>query len=172
MDPESHINSVDRANIFSEFESLRGEHYTHGPAMYIISPSDRNPVDDSWEPTHTQTLPERVVLSRIQTLAKLSHDHLINKSLSSGLRDDKSWVAVFQENPGSLKSYSALLRIHSDYLVCSDYSSTSGLLDLSSEKGTLTTSYTRSLEKKTLGPKPLRKKLYKNLSDRDSILVS
>ena len=117
VDPESHITSVDRANILSEFESIRGKHYTRGPAMYIVSPNDRNPEDDSWEPTYTQALPERVILSRIQALAKLSHDHLVNKSLTSGLKDDKSWVAVFQESPGSLKSYSALLRIHTDYSV-------------------------------------------------------
>ena len=104
VDPESHITSVDRAKILSEFESIRGKHYTRGPAMYIVSRKDRNPEDDSWEPTYTQALPERVILSRIQALAKLSHDHLVNKSFTSALKDDKSWVAVFQESPGSLKS--------------------------------------------------------------------
>ena len=172
MDPENHISSADKVNILSDFESTRGDNYKHGPAMYIVTPNDRNQANNSWEPTYTQIHPERVILSRIQALAKRSFDHLMKNCLMSGSTDDKSWTAIFQESPNSMKSYSALLRIHPDYIVCSDCSSMSGIFDFSPSKGSLISPYTRALEKIALGPKPLKKKLYKNVNQRDSVLVS
>jgi len=123
VDPEGHVNADDRASIISEFELVRGTNMENGPPMYIVSPSDRG--EDMWKPTFTHNKPEKVILSRIRALAKRSHQYLMANIISSDQsNDDEIWMSIFKENPNSLKSYSALLRVNHSLIVDSHCSST------------------------------------------------
>jgi hypothetical protein len=158
--------------------------------MYIVSPNDRQSGSEdeeaeqgsaaengmssggTWTPTFTQHNPERVVLSRAAALAKRSHDFLMEALLSN---HDVDWSAVFLETPSSFMSYSALLRVDSDFVVDKECSSTGSEIGIyPSKDGVLESSYTRSMRQRSLGPKALRRKVYRNLSnlEDDVVLVS
>jgi U3 small nucleolar RNA-associated protein 22 len=171
VDPEAHIHSEDRATILSQFEEMRGAKFKNGPVMYIISPNDRHD-DGLWRPSFTQHLPEKVVLGRLAALAKKSQQFLINCLMTKGSASSHMWSSIFQESPGSLKSYSALFRVDPDNIIDTSCSSTAAnLVDVVKDEA-IHTPYYRTIEKFTLGPKMLRKKVYKNLNAADSILYS
>jgi len=157
VDPEGHVNSDDRARIISEFEFVRGANFQNGPPMYIVSPSDRG--GDLWKPTFTLQNPEKVILSRICALAKRSHQYLMMNIINSEhSNDDTIWMGTFKENSNSLKSYSALLRVNPNLIVDGQCSSTRAN-SITSE-----TSYELSVQNRSLGPKDLRKRVFKNLN--------
>jgi hypothetical protein len=159
--------------------------------MYIVSPNDRQSGSEDEEPkkgsasekgssssggtyapTFTQHNPEGVVLSRAAVLARRSHEFLM-EALSSNHTVD--WSVVFHETPSSFMSYSALLRVDSDFIVDKECSSTGSELGVyASKDGVLESSYTRSMRQRSLGPKALRRKVYRNLSnsEEDVVLVS
>lgn len=185
MDPHGHISEDEHSDIVAQFESIRGPDFTKGPPMYIVSPNDRIGEAEKeeaakktktpclWTPTFTLHNPELVVLSRAATLAKRSHDFLMNALSSNDTAVD--WCAVFQETPSSFTSYSALLRVDSDFVVDKECSSTASELRIkrNESNGMLESSYTRSMRQRSLGPKALRRKVYRNLDneDDDGILV-
>ena len=181
VDPHGHLTEDDHSDIVTQFEHARGSDFKNGPPMYIISPNDRVRGDDeagdkgktthTWTPTFTQHNPERVVLSRAAALAKRSHDYLVN-SLANN--DNADWTAVFHETPSSFKTFSALLRVDSDFVVDKECSSTGSDLHIErNDENVLESSYTRSMRQRSLGPKALRRKVYRNLNigDEDPILV-
>lgn len=167
IDPEGHIHTDDRCAILSQFEEMRGFNFQHGPAMFIISPIDRND-DGLWRPSFTQNLPEKVVLGRLSALAKRSHQYLMN-CLKSG-KDSKSfkWSSIFLESPDSFKSYSALFRVDQNNIVDSTCSSSSSDLGVHEVDGILKTPYRRSMEKLSLGLKAFKRTAYKNLNTSSS----
>lgn len=175
VDPEGHIDIDARTNILSTFEYARGPENKSGPPMFIISPNDFNEDDRTWKPSFTVNSPEKVVLARICALAKRSYDFLMSSSFkdSESPQDLHNWVAIFQESSNSLKSYSCLLRVDPELIVDSDSGSTGGDLNTSFVSDAILTPYQRSLEKRSMGPKQLRKKRYKNLiSTKNTLIVS
>lgn len=194
VDPHGHIGEDDHSNISLQFERARGPEFSNGPPMYIVSPNDRRGSDDedneeptagakapgtkgnsltammsTWTPTFTQDTPERVVLARAAALAKRSYDFLYD-ALSGD--KDVDWSVVFQETPSSFMSYSALLRVGSDFIVDRECSSTSSDMTVKAHDGMLETSYTRSMRQRSLGPEALRRKVYRNLSNaNDDVLL-
>lgn len=172
VDPEGHITLEDRMEILAQFESVRNENLQSGPPMYIISPNDRPEEDGFWKPSYTQIYPERVILSRVSALAKLSYQFLLN-SMSSTSSHSMTWASVFQESSNALKSYSALFRIGSEFITDSISKSTQADLSISiDEQGHVLSPYRRSMDLLSLGPKLLRKNMYKNLIAKDRILYS
>ncbi len=172
VDPEGHIDADDRAHILSQFEAVRGASFRNGPSMYIISPNDRHDMDGMWRPSFTQHLPEYVVLGRLTALAKRSYLYLMNCQAKKGTVDETAWESVFQEKPEALKSYSVLFRVSPENIIDPSCSSTGGNLSTSSNEGKIITSFLKSMEKFNLGPKVLRKKVYKNLNAAGSILYA
>jgi hypothetical protein len=175
------MSEDDHLDIVAQFEHTRGPQFRNGPAMYIISPNDRVGEDDAegagdksktlslWIPTFTQHNPELVVLSRAVALAKRSHNFLMD---FLSCQDSANWSAVFHETPSSFKSYSALLRIDSDFVVDKECSSTSSDLSFSRhDDHGLQSSFTRSMRVRSLGPKALCRKVYRNLSTADDDAV-
>lgn len=173
VDPEGHITVEDRMDIMTQFESVRGVNFQNGPPMYIISPNDRADEDGIWKPSYTQHLPERVILSRVSALAKRSHDFLLTGMSKNTSIDDAAWMSIFQESGNSLKSYSALFRVDPDFIIDSVSKSTQSDLSTSKdENGNEITPYRRSIQMISMGPKVLRKKNYKNLIVKESILYA
>jgi U3 small nucleolar RNA-associated protein 22 len=170
VDPQDHLTRSDYDSIFRHFEECRGDDYTKGPPMYIVTPNDRKEIKKSsanhdgytYFPTFTVTNPEQVILSRAAALAKRSFFYLLS-CMSSGLEPEVG--AVFQESPQSLKSFSALLRVDPAILVDLACSSIDGDCSLSTdENGQVETSFMKSYRRRINGPKALRKNVYKNLS--------
>ena len=179
------MSSYSREDIVNKFQSLRGADGISGPPMYIVSNDYVEILHDSsyhessnnkWIPSFTRLTPERVVLSRICALANQSYQYIMKAMMNSKSTEINAWKGIFQENPSSMKSYSFLLRVNTDFVVdsgCSSSSSDFGLLN-SVHLG-FETPYTRTLIKRLLGPKQLRKKAYKNLNSqtaKDGIMVS
>lgn len=177
------MNEDDHSDIVAQFEHARGPDSKNGPPMYLISPNDRvggNDVEDAanksrmpslWTPTFTHRNPEMVVLSRAAALAKRSHDFLMNALCSD---ESVDWSVVFHETPSSFKSYSALLRVDSDFVVDKECSSSGSDLHVSkNDENVKESSWTRSMRQRSLGPKALRRKVYRNLNagDDDAVLV-
>ena len=185
VDPQGHFSDDDFSLIITQFEKVRGPDYLGGPPMYLISPNDRRlEVDEDtedpkisksskiWTPTFSQSLPERVTLSRAGALAKRSLD--FTKRCLSG--NELDWSAIFRETSSSFLSYSALLRVDPDFVVDRETSST-GDIDIKLTKeseGDIETSYTRSMRNRFLGPKTMQLKNYRNLQNDgiSSVLVS
>lgn len=175
IDPENHLSVEDRAQIMSVFENARGPDSKNGPPMFIISPYNLNEEDQTWKPSFTTVNPERVVLGRVCALAKRSHDFLLSSSLHNlqPTEHHDSWMAVFQESPNSLKSYSTLLRIDPELVYDIECGSTGCEFKTNVDSDEIITPYQRSLEKRSLGPKQLRRKRYKNLvSIENNVVVS
>lgn len=192
VDPHGHISEDDHSDIVTQFEHARGPDFKNGPPMYIVSSNDRRSGSEdkedeptkgqeankgsspsgTWAPTFTQHNPECVVLSRAAALAKRSHDFLMD-ALSSNHAVD--WSVVFHETPSSFMSYSVLLRVDSDFIVDKECSSTGSQIGVyASKDGVLESSFTRSMRQRSLGPKTLRRKVYRNLSnsEEDVVLVN
>lgn len=195
VDPQGHITEDDYSDILAQFESVRGPNFENGPAMYIISPNDRQGETDEdellamptntstgkgsniksvnvrWSPAFTQMNPEWVTVSRAAALAKRSHEYLMKCLVCAEVNSDsQDWFALFQETTTSLKSYSALLKVDPDFVVDSASSSTGSDAGLHSSKdsnGALESAYTRSMRSLYLGPKVLRRRKYRNLSNGD-----
>ncbi len=189
VDPEGHIGPDQRSHIMTSFENTRGPELKNGPPMFIISPNDlydgdNNNTLSSWRPSFTAQNPERVVLGRMCALAKRSHDFLMSSSLRNLQSNqdysynNNSWVSIFQESSNSLKSYSFLLRVNSELICDTECASIGGGgggdLNISITKSEkIVAPFQRSWEKRSLGPKQLRRKLYKNLSPTDGgVIVS
>lgn len=185
IDTQGQMSSYSREDIVNKFQSLRGADGISGPPMYIVSNDYVEILHDSsyhessnnkWIPSFTRLTPERVVLSRICALANQSYQYIMKAMMNSKSTEINAWKGIFQENPSSMKSYSFLLRVNTDFVVdsgCSSSSSDFGLLN-SVHLG-FETPYTRTLIKRLLGPKQLRKKAYKNLNSqtaKDGIMVS
>ena len=184
VNPRGHISSDDVDDIISQFEKTRGSNMDGGPAMYLIAPYDRQTLDQDendtskndstskrnvWTPSVAS--PEWVVLKRAVALADRS-----SKFLQACLKsfEDADWSPVFQETMSSFQSYSVLLRVDGDFVIDTCCSSTSADLGVSSNKeGTLESAYTRSMRARFLGPKALRRKMYRNLleSGDDQLLL-
>lgn len=116
----------------------------------------------SWRPTFTQSMPERVALFRTVALAKRSYDFLLKclEDASSG-----NWTAAFKETQTSLKSFSLLLRVDSDFVLDTGFSSTKdGVVLKQSVDGHLESIFTRSARNRYEGPKALRRTMYRNLN--------
>eukprot|EP00551_Chaetoceros_affinis_P004333 CAMPEP_0203667368 /NCGR_PEP_ID=MMETSP0090-20130426/4209_1 /ASSEMBLY_ACC=CAM_ASM_001088 /TAXON_ID=426623 /ORGANISM="Chaetoceros affinis, Strain CCMP159" /LENGTH=1488 /DNA_ID=CAMNT_0050531501 /DNA_START=87 /DNA_END=4553 /DNA_ORIENTATION=+ len=180
VDPEGHIGPDQRSDILSSFERSRGPELKTGPPMFIISPNDLNEDGDngsssssSCRPSFTVHHPERVVLGRICALARRSYDFLMSSSVRNlkSAQDHNSWRSIFQESSNSLKSYSILLRVDNELIYDTECASTGGDLTLSTKAEKIATPFQRSLEKRSLGPKSLRRKLYKNLASSDSGVI-
>jgi len=200
VDPHGHIDASERSRIQTQFESTRGQDFDKGPAMYLISPNDRDNHDGDinddngevtvgmntggliagrgrpsqmasvWAPTYTQIHPERVILSRAAALARQSYRHLMS-CLSVG----GDWKAVFRESTSSLRSYSALLRVDKSLILDPNCSCAGGDLSINQNKGkggieVPESPFTRGMRQRYLGPKSLRRKVYKNLSTSDEVL--
>jgi U3 small nucleolar RNA-associated protein 22 len=174
VDPQGILSDDDRVLITTQFDKMRGSTYQQGPPMYIVSPSDRpgggeaagDPNSSTrWTPSFTEVSPEWVVLTRATVLAQRSHAFLTK---SQQQFEPNTWSTVFHETTDSFKSYSALLRVDLDFIVDSDSSSTGGDLDVGINKNnTMDTGYTRSMRARLNGPKDLRRKLYRNLMDKE-----
>lgn len=172
VDPEGHIDADAKANIHTQFEKIRGTNFQYGPPMFIISPNDRHGDDGIWRPSFTQHIPEKVVLGRLISLAKRSHQFLMNIASMKGSADSTTWTSVFQESPESLKAYSALFRVNPENIIDSSCSSTGSDFSTSWDSEKAKTPYYRTIEKLSLGPKALRIKAYKNLNSSEDILYS
>jgi U3 small nucleolar RNA-associated protein 22 len=123
--------------------------------------------NEKWRPSVAS--PEWVVLRRAVYLAKTSHEYMYN-CLSNF--DDVTWSSIFHETPNSFKSYSVLMRVASDFVVDQETSSTSGdLVGTRSADGLMESSFTRSMKARTMGPKCLRQKVYRNLRAGKSAAV-
>jgi hypothetical protein len=187
VNPQGHISDADYESITSQFEQLRGSNFEHGPPMYIISPNDRQDLDadatskivsdrkvnksrqmDSfsiWLPTFTKQTPEWVVLSRATALAARTYEFLHAANVAG---ESDNWTAIFYESTTSFKSYDVLLRVDTDFVIDTDSSSRDGDLAVrNNQEGKMDSSFTRSLRSRYLGPKPLRRKTYRNLQEQD-----
>ena len=187
VDPQGHLRSTDISQIRSKFESTRGSEYNQGPPMFIISPFDRiknlssssttphtkdNSCDDDWIPTSTEYFPEKVVLLRMISLARLSYHNLMLSNMTENGKDN--WSSVFQESASSIKSFSVLLRVSPDLVIDKTSCSTAGQFGiLKTKEGKFESSFTRSLKKRFYGPKMLKMRVYKNLTNatRENVVV-
>lgn len=169
-------NDFDAIN--SQFEVLRGVDMDGGLPMHIIAPYDKGTLDDEepdlednnkssnglWRPSVDS--PEWVVVTRAVALAQRSHDFMV-ESLK-GFREF-DWSTVFNESTAEFKAYDVLFRIHPDFVPDTTSSATCdalGLLD--NDNGISESAYTRSMKARYIGPKPLRRKLYRNLRENES----
>ena len=126
----------------------------------------------SWKPTYTQATPERVTLFRTAALAKRSYSYLL-ECLTDTV--DGKWTAAFRETQTSLKSFALLLRVDSNFVVDTAYSSTrEELVFKASSDGHLESMFSRSARNRYEGPKALRRKMYRNLNSAQTqfLLVS
>jgi hypothetical protein len=185
INPRGHISDDDHDAIVSQFEKTRCQKRDEGPPMYFIAPYDRQGSDENNTGTQTPNpsskesiwapsviSPEWVVVTRATALAIRSYDFL--KKCAKGF-DEDGWSAAFHETTASFKSYSVLLRIDSDFVFDTDSSSTGGDLGVSPNKeGKLESAYTRSMRARLVGPKSLRRKVYRNLqgSGDEAILLN
>lgn len=189
VDPHGHLTDDDLSKIDAKFHTDRGSEFSNGPIMYIVAPYDcvdllkEDGVDTesqrqassfaSWRPTYTQTTPERVTLFRAAALAKRSYSYLLE--CLTGKVDANKWTATFKETQASLKSYGILLRVDKDFIIDTTFSSTGeSVVFKNSEDGHLESMFSRSAKSRYDGPKALRRKVYKNLSNAEnlSLLVS
>ena len=173
FDPAGHIKLEERSNIVSAFENSRCPDYKNGPSMFIISPNDFNEEDQNLKPSFTSYSPERVVLSRVCALAKRSYDFLMSNCICNleSSCEHNSWVATFQESSNSLKSYSSLLRVDNELIYDDTCGSTGCDLNTSIIADKAVTPFQRSMQKRSLGPKQLRKKVIKILSQLKTAAV-
>jgi len=168
VDPRGHMNSEDYSDILHAFSNVRKRSNSDESPMYVIAPYNRdcevsegdgNHAPHKWVPSVVS--PEWVVLKRVIHLANRSHQYLHRCLVAF---DDSDWSAVFRETPLAFKSYSFLMRVHQDFIVNLEASSTGGRLELvKSEDAVDDTSFGRSMAALALGPPALRQKGYRNL---------
>jgi len=156
--------------------------------MFVITPGDveiaeaaptpsggKQGGDDSrfsyLTPGYTHTQPEQVILLRAVALAKRSEQFLIQRLIHHDDNDRLGWSSAFLEGSSSLKSYSALLRINADLVTDNGCSTTSGAFEFKDVDNERASPFTQCVKRRHLGPKPLRRNLYKNLNkSRESVL--
>jgi U3 small nucleolar RNA-associated protein 22 len=170
VDPHGIFSAETIKDVTKRFEHTRGAEYQRGPAMFVISPCDKQDDAtqgqiDSLVPTFTALTPERVVLVRAAKLAQRSY-HFLKQSLRNFEAD---WSCAFLESKASFHSYSALLRVSPDLVTdpnpCS--STDNGLCVRVGTSSRLESSYTRSMMCRFRGPKELERKAYRNIAERD-----
>jgi hypothetical protein len=181
VDPRGHIDNDQYDAINSQFQTVRGNKMNGGLPMHIIAPYDKSNVDDEetefdettkdakglWRPSVDS--PEWVVVTRAVALAQRSYDFM-NNCLQGFCESD--WFAIFHESAAEFKSYSVLFRVSPDFVPDITSSATgSNLGILPSDDGFSESAYTRSMEARYVGPKPLRRKLYRNLRGNGSDAV-
>uniref|UniRef100_A0A7S4JAR4 U3 small nucleolar RNA-associated protein 22 n=1 Tax=Odontella aurita TaxID=265563 RepID=A0A7S4JAR4_9STRA len=143
--------------------------------------------ESRWYPGFTRELPERVILTRASALAARSEKFLAERLADGGedcesegakAKSSKCWSSVFLEGATSLRSYSVLLRVDPILVVDPGCSSTAGDFTVKAAaadgggRSRADTPFARGMERRYLGPKPLRKHLYKNVGGpRDSVLI-
>jgi hypothetical protein len=189
VDPRDHISDDDYEVIMKNFENARGTDMEKGPPMYFISPYNKGEDTEeggesvesapkkkatgkqsSWYPSVES--PEWVIVKRAAALAKRSYDFM-TKCLKGFNEAELS--AVFRESSSAFKSYSVLFRVNSNLIFDEASSSTSSTLGFAeNDEGDLESAYTRSMRARFLGPKPLRRKNYRNLQENsgDNVVVS
>jgi len=146
--------------VISPFDRIQ----SYGATPNVGAKDDNKQSNDKWIPTSTERSPEAVFLSRMSTLALLSYRSLMRTLMENS--SEKDWTIVFQESPSSIKSYSALLRVSPEVVIDSSCCSTGGHFSIVEKKdGGFESPFSRSLKKKSLGPKSLRMKLYKNITN-------
>lgn len=178
VDPRGHIENDEYDAINSQFDKARGGTMDMGPPMYIIAPYDKGDLDAEetkkeatrslWHPSFDS--PEWVVVTRAVALAQRSYSFITNCLIGF---DDSDVFAIFQESATGFKSYSVLFRIDAEFVPDITSSSTCSHLGiLPNEDGISESAYTRSMKARYIGPKSLRRKLYRNLreSGGDAIL--
>ena len=196
VDPRDHISDEEYEVILKKFENSRGPDMDKGPPMYFIAPYNRGEGDtddidadvdarkskhsrnqsSSWQPSVES--PEFVVVKRAAALAKRSYNFM--SQCLKGFNDEEDWSAIFRESATAFKSYSVLFRVDSNLIVDETSSSTCNNLDCtpieedSNDNDAMESAYTRSMKARFSGPKPLRRKNYRNLqtSSEDSVIVS
>jgi U3 small nucleolar RNA-associated protein 22 len=169
VDPHGILSADTVKDISNQFEQIRGPAFDRGPAMYLVSPYDKqhdSGVDvDVLFPMYTSSAPERVALARASKLAERSY-----LFLRGCLRNFESeWSPAFLESKTSFQSFSALLRVSPEFIV-DPHSSSSGDNVLNVIRGPaskLESSFTRSMRSRVKGPKELERKAYRNITDRD-----
>ena len=186
FDPQGYFSAEDHSRIRSDFETIRGESSLGGPPMFIISSSclrsqdqqsrdlSMGPSNKSQKelcmPTFTRNSPEAVVLSRLITLAKRTEQFLVQLLVSGDSASSNSWASAFQESPSSLKSYSILLRVNAQLVVDSDSSSTGSDMSIETVVDVKNTPFKRSTLQRSLGPKPLKIQVYRNVGSSVPVL--
>lgn len=161
---------MDYNDILHVFETIRKKSNFHGPAMYIIAPYNGDiedyqndgveaQIQGKWQPSVSS--PEWVVLKRVIYLAKRSREYMLHCLVAF---DDSDWSPIFRETPNSFKSYSLLMRVHQDFIVDPEASSTGVRFDrVMGQDRVDDSSFARSMQALSLGPKALRQKVYRNL---------
>lgn len=153
----------------------------------------------SWQPSLAS--PEWVVVTRACALAKRSYDFMMQclynfEDVNNNNDDDDdalakindNWSAVFHETANAFKAYSILFRIHPDFVVDKNSSSSNGKFGISKQRvqqqmdsvGVYESSYTQSLKSRFMGPRILQRKLYRNFrnemnksgSDGGTVLIT
>jgi U3 small nucleolar RNA-associated protein 22 len=173
VNPREHISEDDIDHIQASFEHIRGENKCDGPPMFIVAPYDRAGIDDveelskksktnttlRWAPNNDS--PEWVVVKRASALAKKSFDFLTNCLRNF---NDDGWSTTFHETSNAFHAYSILLRIDEDFHFDPLSSSSGADLGIDGETGDFKeTAFSRSTRARFLGPKKLRRKIYRNL---------
>jgi U3 small nucleolar RNA-associated protein 22 len=169
VDPHGILSNDSVKDVSKQFEQIRGPEFDRGPAMYLISPYDKQHDSgvnaDILFPIYTTSTPERVALARASKLAERSYNFL----RGSLRRFESEWSPAFLESKTSFQSFSALLRVNPEFIV-DPHSSSSGDNVLSVARGPaskLESSFTRSMRSRFRGPKELERKAYRNITDRD-----
>mmetsp|Transcript_20092 Transcript_20092/g.43309 ORF Transcript_20092/g.43309 Transcript_20092/m.43309 type:complete len:1469 (+) Transcript_20092:333-4739(+) len=187
FDPQGRIGAEDYARINADFVALRGAGNHSGPPMFLITPDCLRSSEgqvigvggsvsqvEHVLPTFTRVNPELVVLSRVVALAKRTEQFLLRlliKGEAIGPPGENLWASVFHESTASLKSYSVLLRVDPQFVVDPDCSSTGGNISVKGADVDLKTPFTRSIMRRSAGPKSLRRYTYKNVvSSADALL--
>jgi U3 small nucleolar RNA-associated protein 22 len=179
VDPTRQLTEDDGSLLQSDFDTVRGKEYKHGPPLFLVAPYNRPDKNDRnmnrWYPTSSIAQVEWVVWYRVMALAQKSFDYLMNNSLMSSKSND-AWRATFSESDTVFRQFSALLRVDPHLcldLSCSSSSSTSETWMQRDTTNTddVTSLYTRSMRYRQLGPKSLQHKLYRNLSPKDETAV-
>lgn len=189
FDPQGGMTADDYARVQSDFEATRGEDYSNGPPMFLITlgcvrsaeaqpmagiPGVANRQNEHCMPTFTRESPELVVLSRIVALAKRTELFLLDlltKGESIRLDGNNAWVSAFHESTTSLKSYSVLLRVDPHIVVDPASSSTAGDSVTKMTDDGLKTPFTNSVIRRSTGPKSLRIHTYKNVGSSSEAIV-
>eukprot|EP00980_Cylindrotheca_fusiformis_P015145 scaffold4183_cov137-Cylindrotheca_fusiformis.AAC.8 len=175
VDPRGHIDSDCLDTINSQFEALRGVKMEDGLPMYIIAPYDKGGLFDdtgdfdetdkndigSWRPSVDS--PEWVVVNRAVTLAQRSYDFML-QTLKGFVESELS--AAFNESAAQFKAYDVLFRVSPEFVPDVTSSATCDTLGIvENDAGVSESAYTRSMKDRFAGPKPLRRKLYRNLRE-------
>ena len=189
FDPQGGMSAEDYARVQSDFEAIRGEDYSNGPPMFLITlgcirsaeaqsmngiPGVANRQIEHCMPTFTRESPELVVLSRIIALAKRTELFLLDlltKGEPIHLDGNNTWASAFHESTSSLKSYSVLLRVDPHIVVDPGSSSTSGDSATKITDEGLKTPFTRSAVRRSTGPKSLRIHTYKNVGSSAEAII-